>query len=451
MKGTYNKTLVLVVVISWLFLLLERIDADFEGLYANAAFMLITTVTATGAALTFRNSSYKALFTEDQDLNECLPSKNRDAESLLVETEAFYSGLLKSLVSHIAVINSEGKIIATNDSWDRFALENGEVNLHAVGKNNNYFTVCEKAVLAGDLIAADILAGIKGVAEGSTELYCSEYSCHLPESQMWFSIRAVRFFNNDELTIISHENITPTKLAELEVEKMAFDLLQRNKNIEQFSYIVSHNLRAPLANVMGFAELLKHSPHYSEFDDLKEGIYDAAYKIDDIVNDLNNVLQIGSQLFENKTVVYFKDITESVSVGIENIIKNRNVTIRTDFSAVPSMLTVKSYFYSIFYNLIYNSIKYQSPDRNALIEITTKKTENGLKLIFKDNGLGIDLKKNGQKLFGLYKWFHLNTEGKGMGLFIVKTQVETLGGKITATSEVNEGTEFILDFFNSYE
>ena len=78
--------------------------------------------------------------------------------------------------------------------------------------------------------------------------------------------------------------------------------------------------------------------------------------------------------------------------------------------------------------------------------ISSKKVDNKFFITFRDNGLGIDLVRNSDKIFGLYKRFHSHTEGKGMGLFMVKTQVETLGGKISVKSEVGKGTEFLIEF-----
>ncbi|NDC40314.1 MAG: ATP-binding protein, partial [Chitinophagia bacterium] len=94
-----------------------------------------------------------------------------------------------------------------------------------------------------------------------------------------------------------------------------------------------------------------------------------------------------------------------------------------------------------------NSLKYKQQGIVPVITITTRKTDDKLVLQFKDNGLGIDLERNGEQLFGLYKRFHQQAaEGKGMGLFMVKTQVETLGGVISVQSKVNEGTEFTIEF-----
>jgi signal transduction histidine kinase len=127
------------------------------------------------------------------------------------------------------------------------------------------------------------------------------------------------------------------------------------------------------------------------------------------------------------------------------IVKN-HVNIITSFDPARRISTIRSYLQSIFYNLISNSIKYKRPDTNPEIRITSSLTDNGVRLVFSDNGMGIDLGTQGTKVFGLYKRFHPNTaEGKGMGLFMVKTQVETLGGEISIKSEVNKGTEFTIE------
>jgi signal transduction histidine kinase len=117
-----------------------------------------------------------------------------------------------------------------------------------------------------------------------------------------------------------------------------------------------------------------------------------------------------------------------------------------NFSAIDSFFTIKSYFYSIFYNLILNSIKYKKENIPPVIKISSCKFEDRILLKFTDNGLGMDLQKSGEQVFGLYKRFHTHIEGKGMGLFMVKTQVEALGGKINISSEVNKGTEFLIQF-----
>ncbi|MCW3076708.1 MAG: hypothetical protein JWO32_1317, partial [Bacteroidetes bacterium] len=143
------------------------------------------------------------------------------------------------------------------------------------------------------------------------------------------------------------------------------------------------------------------------------------------------------------------DMLELVSLiksSIENLILKEKAVIEADFSEVNKLISIKSYVHSIFYNLISNSIKYKDPGKKPKINIKSYIKGDKICISFSDNGTGIDLKQHGEKIFGLYKRFHENIEGKGLGLFMVKTQVEVLGGTINITSEPGVGTEFIIEF-----
>jgi len=241
-------------------------------------------------------------------------------------------------------------------------------------------------------------------------------------------------------------DITKQKQDIVQKEKMLADFMQRNKNLEQFSYIVSHNLRAPVANILGLADLLMTKEGIAEEGVLLEGIFNSVKKLDIVVSDLNYVLQVNNQVNENKEIVKFSNLLSDIKLSIDNLLRNEEVEIIADFSAVNEMLTLKSYVYSIFFNLISNSIKYRRPGIKPVIRINTAKDKKNIQLVFTDNGLGIDLVQNADKVFGLYKRFHTHTEGKGVGLYIVKTQVEALAGIITIESEINKGTTFRIVF-----
>lgn len=243
-------------------------------------------------------------------------------------------------------------------------------------------------------------------------------------------------------------DITVKKYAELERVKMTMDLIQRNKDLEQFTYIVSHNLRAPVANILGATSIL-FNPELStkEKDVLNRGLNESVNRLDNVVKDLNHILQIKSKINEIKEEVNFSDLVEEIKISIQDLTGKDHIKIKYDFFEIDSFLTLKSYFYSIFYNLISNSLKYRQPDIPLVIVIKSRKLKDKMELLFKDNGIGIDLEKVGDKVFGLYKRFHSGgIEGKGMGLYMVKTQVESLGGKISISSKVNKGTEFKIEF-----
>ncbi len=244
------------------------------------------------------------------------------------------------------------------------------------------------------------------------------------------------------------QDVTKAREAEMQEKKIAADLIQRNKDLEQFAYIVSHNLRSPVANIVGLAAELKE-------DDLDEAerayfvdaISTSVGRLDDVITDLNNILQVSRHVNENKEVVNFRALMEEIRSGLGVQLQQKRITIRCDFTTLEEVTTLKSYMRSIFYNLVSNSVKFRRADVDPVIEVSSYKNKNAWGLIFKDNGIGIDIERNGKYLYGLYKRFNRElVEGRGMGLFMVKSQVETLGGKISVQSRMNEGTAFQIEF-----
>jgi len=177
-----------------------------------------------------------------------------------------------------------------------------------------------------------------------------------------------------------------------------------------------------------------------------KGIDQSINKLDGVVKDLNQILEVKSEINETKEVVIFSELVEDISNSIADLIAAGDIEIKSDFSEINEFITLKPFLYSVFYNLISNSIKYRRPEVKALIQIVSHRLKNKLELIFSDNGLGIDLVKNGDEVFSLYKRFHHHIEGKGMGLFMVKTQIENLGGQIAIQSKPHIGTVFTITF-----
>lgn len=245
------------------------------------------------------------------------------------------------------------------------------------------------------------------------------------------------------------QDITERKLAEEERIKITNDLLQRNRDLEQFTFIISHNLRAPAANIMGFTEYLQDTTITpQEQKDLLQGLSSSVSGLDTIIKDINSILQVKREITEKKETIFFSKTVDNIIDSIGNTIEKNQVQIHTDFHEVDEIFSLKVYLHSIFYNLISNSIKYRRPEDHPRIEIKSKKENGNIILTFKDNGLGLDLDKKGDKIFRLYQRFHNHVEGKGMGLFMVKTQVEAIGGKISVNSEPLKGTEFTIVFEN---
>jgi PAS domain S-box-containing protein len=253
--------------------------------------------------------------------------------------------------------------------------------------------------------------------------------------------------NYDQMAmLVIMTDVTGDKRIEAERVRMIQDISHRNNNLEQFSYIVSHNLRAPVANILGLTSLLSlEDLPVEEEHQMLQYLQTACEGMDTVIKDLNQILDINGMLSEHRTLINFNCLLEEVEIGLELTIKRENVRIISDFTAAESIDSLRSYLYSIFYNLISKGIKYRRPGVDPVITIATKKVGKKIEIRFQDNGLGIDLQKAGDRLFGLYKRIHVHTEGRGVGLYLVKTQVEALGGRISVDSTPGQGTEFIIE------
>ncbi len=289
---------------------------------------------------------------------------------------------------------------------------------------------------------------MKAVLAGSPVNYEKDYPLQDGSSE-WYSIsiNPVRDLENDVIGLCcSATNITAGKQAEAQRIKLTNDLVQRNKDLEQFSYIISHNLRAPLANIIGLSKILRHKDLVlNERLDSEEFLFKSVAKLDEIVSDLNHILAVRRDISETRERVIFSELVDDVLTGFHLLMEQEHIKVITDFEQVNESYTIKSYLYSIFYNLISNSIKYHRPKVQLVIEIRSRIQDGKIMITFKDNGRGIDLTRHGEQVFGLYKRFHRDTEGKGIGLYMVKNQVEALGGSISVSSEPNVGSTFSLE------
>lgn len=242
------------------------------------------------------------------------------------------------------------------------------------------------------------------------------------------------------------DDITQRIKLEEEKEKLIEELTISLNELQQFTYITSHNLRAPITNLVGIIDLL-------EFDQIKdpttlsllEGFKKSTLKINETLEDLIDTLIIKSKSNLKYQTIQFEQILNSVCAGINNLIKENKVTIETDFAKAPEHFLVKTYIESIFQNIITNSIKYAKPEVPAHIKIQSEYTADGkLKLTFSDNGIGLNMEKVKDRIFGLYQKFHPNKDSKGMGLFLVKSHVHAMNGTIELTSKINVGTTITI-------
>jgi len=252
---------------------------------------------------------------------------------------------------------------------------------------------------------------------------------------------------NVESLVLLAQNITDKKQNELEREKLIKELSHRYNELMQFNYIVSHNLRAPIANILGISYLLNAGLPDEERHKLYKLLISSGESIDALLKDLNDVLSARSPLNENREVVVFAEVIDLVWRGLQAQSSKAKASISINIQPEASLInSIKSYLQSIFHNLLSNAIKYKQEHIAPEIKIEIFKSNEQIILEVSDNGIGINLEQYGGKIFGLYKRFTTQNEGKGLGLHMVKTQVESLGGTITVESMPGEGAKFKIVF-----
>ncbi len=264
-------------------------------------------------------------------------------------------------------------------------------------------------------------------------------------STQWeFSILADENGNATEVLCIGHD-ITPQVLKQEELKALVDITSQQNKRLVNFTYIISHNIRSHVANIIGIINLNTDGDE-EEKKMCWDLIQSSSYSLDATIQNLNEVISIQSSTNLPLTNVLIKQEVIRISESIELLMLEAKTSIVYQLDPNESVRTNSAYFESILLNLLTNAFKYKSPLRNLEINISTEETQNYKVLIFKDNGSGIDLKKYKDELFGMYKTFHGNTDAKGLGLFIIRAQIEAMKGKIEAESEPGMGTTFKIHF-----
>ncbi len=242
-------------------------------------------------------------------------------------------------------------------------------------------------------------------------------------------------------------DITVRKKTDIEREVRIGELLKNNFELMQLSHIISHNLRSPIANLIGLGSLI----HENKIDDpltrkALEKYKQATQQLSNNVNDLFEMLTRKNNQEPQVEEVALDSIFKQVTASVETLIADSGAEIITDFSAGNRVNYLPGYLHSILLNLLTNAIKYRSPERKLKINVATERKENVLLLHFSDNGQGIDLEKYGDRIFGPYQKFHNNPDSTGLGLHLVATQVKAMDGNISVSSEPNKGSTFTIQF-----
>ena len=240
------------------------------------------------------------------------------------------------------------------------------------------------------------------------------------------------------------EDITEKKRAEQEL-KQSFDLVSdQNKRLLNFSYIVSHNLRSHTSNIETISNFLETAETKEERDEMIDLLKKVSQSLNETMTNLNEVVSIRTNINLSSEPLNLKEYINKTKLILSQQIEAKQVKIENLVAASIMVNYNTAYLESILFNLISNAIRYSRSDVIPEIKITFDSKTSTLKV--QDNGIGIDLKKNGEKMFGMYKTFNNNPDSKGIGLFIVKNQIDAMGGSITVDSMLGKGTTFTISF-----
>ena len=333
------------------------------------------------------------------------------------------------------------KIIYVNPA---FSIMTGYSSNEIIGKSPDLLKGPNSDIIS----IKKIISSIKNKKEFVIEMIASKKD----KKEFWLRFSMIPIYNADnELShwVSIQRDISDEKRQEKEKEQLILELTQTNKDLKQFSYITSHNLRAPISNLTGLLNLIDDiTIEDPELKEILNGFNKSTHLLNETVNDLTKIMIIKDSPSIQKEEISLKEVFENVFSQLTFQFDTHKPILKIDFEKVSVLNINKSYIESILLNLLTNSIKYKSENQKLKITITANQINNTITLIFKDNGIGIDLERNRDKIFGLYQRFHNYPDSKGLGLYLVKSQVEAMGGTIQIESTVNKGTTFTLTFKN---
>jgi light-regulated signal transduction histidine kinase (bacteriophytochrome) len=223
------------------------------------------------------------------------------------------------------------------------------------------------------------------------------------------------------------------------------ELVGQNHQLEQFAFIIAHNLRAPVARILGLGNILAFAKDGDESAVINQKIKESADELNIVLTDLSRILDITKGTNKSYETIDIQESIDKVKLMLQDELRTSEAGLGVKTSGDTKLYSLAAYVESILYNLISNAIKYRSPKRMPVIQVTIQSVGDRIKIRVKDNGMGIDMQRFGKKLFGLYQRFHLHLDGKGMGLHLVKLQTEALGGRVSVESVDGAGTTFEVD------
>lgn len=307
------------------------------------------------------------------------------------------------------------------------------------------------STLSPDIIESGRYDLYKKVLETGETAIIDEVKAH-PDLKMGNHYFRVKVFKMNQGIGIISKDITDLKIIinnDIQKLKDQATLLQyQNTQLSDFCNIVSHNLRAPLVNLGMLSDFITESDSLDELKELSLRIKPVIDGLNETFDYLIETLQIRLDKEIEMDLINLQDSATKILKDFEPEREISKATVKINFESFPEITYPRKYVDSILSNLISNAFKYRSPDRNLELNLRSVVRNGKVMLVVKDNGLGIDLNMHRDRLFKIRKVFHKHPHARGFGLFMIKTQIESMGDTINIKSEVNRGSTFYIEFKN---
>lgn len=379
-----------------------------------------------------------------QDISEAKKAKDFLEEAIAKNQAVFDASTLVSLIS----TDLTGIITGFNKGAELQLGYNAE---EVIGKHTpEIFHLKTELDKVGKIISENTGRKVEGF-----DIFVENAKLGIPERRNWtylrkdkttypilLSVTAIKKNNVITGFLGIGNDITEIKKAEEEIKSLLNISQDQNERLKNFAYIVSHNLRSHSGGIAMLLDLLKDEYPEIYENELLQYLKNSSDNLTETITHLTDVVQINLETKENLKTVALKPIIVKNISSLLSLAKKNKVLITNKVADNITVLGLPAYLDSIIMNFLTNGIKYSSKDRSSYIEISSEVSGDFVILIFKDNGLGIDLEKNRHKIFNIYKTFHSNEDAKGVGLYITKNQIESMGGHIEVESTINVGTTF---------